>query len=272
MYTPRHRSGLGALLLVALFGLCACGGGSSPQQVPEEEVLPEPTAAEIAQAMIEECLRSSADEFLTLQALFQDLVAGGATGTNPVTFGVPSISSAAIIVPFSADLDGDSVVETTGGAGFLQPSVALLALAGQLVLGTIDAQAFLESLPDGTTMNVTFNTTLAFTTTGDVDVVFTSGPTGSIPSSSSGTITTAQPDCSVTYTWTDVPLAVLASGAGTYPTATVQYTMTTPTQSGDGSIVFDGTSTATIDMTLRPSGESSSFTLDLDSGAVARVP
>jgi hypothetical protein len=238
----------------------------------EDTMLPEQTAAQIAQAMIEDCLRSSADEFLMLQELFQTLVAGGATGTNPVTFGIPSVSSAAITVPFSADLDGNGVIETTGGAGFLQPSLALLTLAGQLVLGTIDAQAFLESLPDGTTMNITFNTALAFTTTGDVDVVFTSGPTGSIPSSTSGTITTAQPDCSVTYTWTDVPLANLAAGPGTYPTASVQFTMQTPTQSADGSLVFDGTNMARIDMTLQPSGESSIFALDLDSGAVTPVP
>lgn len=264
----RSRLGFALLVLTACFGVCACGGGSGPV---DDTSLPGPTAAEIAQGMVEDCLRSSADEFLTLQGLFQELVVGGVGGTTPITFGLPSISSAAISVPYSADLDANGVIETTGGAGFLQPSVALLTLAGQLVLGTIDAQAFMESLPDGTTMNVTFNTTLAFTTTGDVDVVFTSGPTGSIPSSSSGTITTAQPDCSVTYTWMDVPLANLAAGPGVYPTASVQYTMQTPAQLGDGTIVFDGTSTATIDMTLRPSGENTTFTLDLETGAVTPV-
>ena len=272
-----HRSpspGISALLLAALFGLCACGGSSAPAEdmQMDETMQPEPTAAEIAQAMIENCLRSSADEFLELQELFQTLLAGGSTGTNPVTFGVPSISPAAITLPFSADLDGDSTVETTGGVGFLSPSLALLTLAGQLALGTIDAQGFFEALPDGTTMNVTFDTALAFTTTGDLDITFTSGPTGSVPSSSSGTITTFQPDCSVTYIWTDIPLALLAVGPGTYPTATVQYTMQTASQSGDGTVAFDGTNVATIDMTLRPSGESESFTLDLETGAIARVP
>ncbi len=266
-----YRSGLGlaVLVLTACFGVCACGGGSGPV---DEATLSDQAAAEIAQAMIEDCLRSSTEEFLMLQGLFQDLVAGGATGTNPVTFGIPSVSSAAISVPFSADLDGDGVIETTGGAGFLQPSLALLTLAGQLLIGTIDAQAFLESLPDGTTMNVTFNTALAFTTTGDVDVVFTSGPTGSIPSSSSGTITTAQSDCGVTYTWTDVPLADLAAGAGTYPTASVLFAMQTAAQEGDGTIKFDGTNVATIDLTLRPAGNSASFALDLETGAVTPVP
>ncbi len=268
------RLGLSAILLAALFGLCACGGGGSPavEEAQDETMQPEPTAAEIAQAMIEDCLRSSADEFLELQELFQTLLAGGTTGTNPVTFGIPSISPAAITLPFSADLDGDTTVETTGGVGFLSPSLALLTLAGQLALGTIDAQGFFEALPDGTTMNVTFNTALAFTTTGDIDVTFTSGPTGSVPSSSTGTITTSQPDCNVTYTWTDIPLASLAAGPGTYPTATVQYTMQTATQSGDGTVAFDGTNVATIDMTLRPSGESETFTLDLDTGAVTQVP
>lgn len=259
---------LGFVLTSALI-LPACGGGGS-----SGGALPEPplNAQQIVQDILTECVQSSVDDVLALQALIEASIAGGGTGPDATVTGIDLSSLSRPGVTFVADVDGDTVADTTGRVSLLNPPLALLLQLSELAAGGGDPEAVLAALPDGTTVEVDFISTTTLTASG-LATLRLANPTGTqaVPDRTSGAITTNDGACDVLYTWQDQAFEQLLPSAGGYPTGEVNFAVDAPAGDVSGTIEFDGTNVAVVSTTLNPYDAHHTFFLDIETGIVTPI-
>ena len=260
---------LAGLLCSALLlgGMPACGGSSgSPSSGDGGSGGPTRTAQQITQDILNGCAQSSVAELTDLLTVIAQVPGGGVGAPSGRVTGTRLLPAPGI--DWAIDLDADATDDGTGTSSFPNPSPALLALFGQVIGGTITPEAALQQLPDGTVVETTFSITQAFTSTGTVTttIVNPGGGVPATPGNTSGQVTTTQPGCVVTYTWQDIDAATLNPGAGAYPVGV--FNMDVNSDEGDltGVLTMDGSSTGTLVATLQPTGEQSTFLVDLDTG------
>ncbi len=250
---------------VASMLLAACGGGGSGgSPLPD----PPPNAQELVQQALETCVRASLDELLAVQQILEAAASGGqqpdfrTTGVDLSNFSAPGVM-------WAGDLDGDMVDDVTGTSRLGGLSLEqMLALVAALSAPSPDYASIFAGLPSGTAISSDFVATLGpNTSTGDVVLVM-SNPTGqqAVPDATSGTLITSGLVCDVTWSWSDLAIADLATQP--YPIAEFDFDAATAQGHILGTVHMNGTNQATIETVLLPSQFQSDFLLDLDTGLV----
>ena len=269
---PTLCTAFGLALLIAACG----GGGDDPgaETGARSSGGPELEDQQVIEAILNGCARSGTDELL---ALFESLAPFVSGSRLPPGFTVTGFDLRGGTISWSFDVENDGVVDVRGTSGFRTSADAPYIPAGFLTLvpplgDPANLPTVLAGLPDGTILRSTFNMTRGFATTGSADIVFANA-TGrdAVPSMTHGTLTMAQPDCEVVYTWTDVAIPDLNAGTPPLPTATVDVRITAPEGVLLGSATFDGTTTATLDLMLDGTATARSYLLDLETGALTPV-
>lgn len=256
---------LAGAFVLAGFLLPACGGGGAGPGVRPD---PPVNAQQLTEDIVSGCLQSSLDQLLTLRAAIEAGATAGAVPGIRMT-GVDLSNPTQPAVTWAGDLDGDTIDDASGSVrlGGLS-ALQVAALAAQLGAPDADVAAVLSTLPTGTTLrNVFTATTPGLTAEGDVLVRLVNA-TGSqaLPDTTTGSVTTTDAACEVTWSWTQLAVAGLV--AGPYPIASMDVVVDSAMGQLTGVLVMDGTSTAALHTELQPSGAPSDFTLDLDTGVL----
>jgi hypothetical protein len=184
-------------------------------------------------------------------------------GATPPAFDITGIDLLTASVRFSADLEPDGVVDATGSVAFRDaagnPTIPFDPLSPPATV-----EELLQGLPDGTTVVTTFLVPEEPVTVGTISTVFQGGQ----PDTASGTVLVDGVGCDSTFVFEDVPAGPLLAGA--WPVATADLTLAGAEGALDGTVTFDGTSTATIVASIDDS--TFTFLLDLVTGEVTQVP
>lgn len=265
------------LALLAALVLGACGGGG--EDVAGAGGAPDAdsttlTDQERIQAILQGCAASSTDELLALFQVLAPFLDTSSTAAPP-GLTITGVNLLAGTIDWALDVENNGSIDATGTAGFRTaadtPYIPLSLLT--LLTDISGLPAVIAALPDGTILRTSFNMTRGFTATGSADVSFANPDgTSATPSTSTGTVTISQPDCSTRYTWTDVAVPDLSSGTLVYPNTVVAMEITSGQDTVTGTVAFDGTSTATIDTALQGSGTAQQFLFDLETGTLTAVP
>lgn len=252
-------------LAVALFvPLAACSSSSS--ETPETET--DTGEAQLtAQEVVETCV---ADDLVDLTGLL-DLIRN--IGQEGSTLPQPELDLLRLLVDgnvgWSFDLDSDGNDDVTGTVGFTNAdgeATIPFDVTGLLGGETPDLAELLADLPDGTTLNLSFELPNgaslsgdAATNGGNVSVTFQGGEIFEV--SGGGTFVTEA--CSFDFGFDDI--GAFDPATSTFPVATLNFDADIDGRTLGGDIALDGTNVATI--VARPVGAAAeTFLLDLLTG------
>jgi hypothetical protein len=254
------------LVATGLLGAPGCGGGGAAGTL---QPLPPVNAQQLAQDIVGACVQSSLDEVLALRGVLEAGAAGGVTpGFRVIGVDLSNVTSPGLT--WASDLDGDALDDAQGTLSLGGLNVfQIAALVGQLSAPDADVAAILAGLPTGTTLRNVFTASMGdLQAAGDV-VVSLVNPTGTqaLPDRSTGSITTTDALCAVTWSWTNLLLSDLL--AGPYPVATIDLSVDSPMGDLTGVLRLNGTVNAALETYLQPSGVRTDFNLDLDTGELS---
>ncbi|HEX5137801.1 MAG TPA: hypothetical protein VFY93_12565 [Planctomycetota bacterium] len=246
-----------AFLLVLPLAACGGGGGSNPQPAPLT-----------TQQLLEECLAADLADLSTVIATVQGILSSGGTGPQPQFDLVTAVLTG--VLPWTVDLDGDQAKDLSGtvfltdagGAVTIPPAVLSLLGGG----GSLDLNAILALLPDGTHLNLTFvfdDLALVHGASGDGD--FSAEVQGGAVTSVDGGGTFTSAECDFSFDFDGLGPEILEGGG--FGSGTVGFDLGVGTDAVGGSIDLDGTSVATVTAT-RAGGAPETFLVDLTTGAV----
>jgi hypothetical protein len=247
-----------AILLVPLLSACGGGGGGGGP----------PPAQLTTQQMLEQCLAADLADLSTLIATVQGILDAGGTGPQPQFDLVSAVLTG--VLPWTVDVDGDLADDLSGtifltdagGAVTLPPSLVALLGGG----GSLDLDAVLALLPDGTRLNLTFvfdGLALVDGASGDGDL--SAEVTGGAVTSVSGGGTFTSAECGFDFDFDGLGPEILEGGG--FGSGSVGFDLGVGADSVGGSIVLDGTNVATVTAT-RPGSAPETFLVDLATGAV----
>lgn len=244
----------GCGLLVAL--ICACGGGGT---APANGG---PSAAQqLAQEAIESCGATFHGDFAQLLSMVEGLF--DPAETNPQQFTIDGVDTDTASVNWSLDLDGDTMPDLVGGLLFAnemgEPEAA--ADVNLLAAGFDDLDTMVATLPDGTV--VSFGA--AAVQPPITDVTFTFVITGGAVDVVSGLGLFQDVDCLVNVEFADVPFQNVG---GEYPDLTATLDLAAAEGAVQGTITFNGTKEARIEVSLGGEPEVFAFHIDLETGVV----
>jgi len=247
-----------AFLLV--LPLAACGGGGGGNTPPPAQLT--------TQQLLEQCLAADLADLSTLIATVQGLLSAGGTGPQPQFDLVGAVLTG--VLPWTVDLDGDQVNDLSGtvfltdaGGAVTIPPALLTLLGGG---GSLDLNTILALLPDGTHLNLTFvfdDLDLVHGASGDGD--FSAEVTGGAVTSVSGGGTFSSADCDFSFDFDGLGPEILEGGG--FGSGSVGFDLGVGRDAVGGSIVLDGTNTASVTAT-RAGSASETFLVDLTTGAV----
>ncbi len=241
----------------SLLGACS-SNGTAPADTAQ--------SALTAQEVVEQCV---ADDLLDLAGLLE-LIQG--LGSDGAEIPQPELDLLRILVDgtigWSFDLDGDDQNDLSGTIGFKNAAgettipIDITDLIGG---ATPDIAQILADLPDGTTLNLTFEflgnlLAQGAGNGGDLSILFDGGAIVEVDGN--GVFTTDT--CSFTFGFDDIG-AFDAAGGG-FPVATLNFSADVDGQTLGGDIGLDGTSIARI--ITRSDGLPETFLLDLATGAL----
>jgi hypothetical protein len=241
--------------------LAACGGGGGGGGAP-------PAAQLTTQQLLEQCLAADLADLSTIIGTVQGLLNSGGTGPQPQFNLVAAVLTG--VLPWTIDLDGDQVNDLSGtvfltdagGAVTIPPSILTLLGSG----GSLDLNAILALLPDGTHLNLTFvfdNLALVHGASGDGD--FSAEVQGGAVANVSGGGTFTSAECDFSFDFDGLGPEVLEGGG--FGSGSVGFDLGVGTDAIGGSIALDGTDVATVTAT-RAGSAPETFLVNLTTGAV----
>ena len=247
-----HR--LTALLISALLVACGGGGGGSDNNGGNNN-LP-PSASEEAQAILEDCAGDAANALTTLVGIAQ-LGAGGSSSSLTLE------PLAGLAIPFQADLDEDMAPDATGRVLFFDAGGA--PIAPQDPGGDLNnLLAQIAGLPDGARVDIILDPVVSLgINSALISQVIASG----LPTSLSAVVEHQNAECATTLSFAN---ETLLSILGTYPNLDADIDITAGTDELVGTISFNGTATAVIEVTLNGTGPLR-YQLDLDAGTITPI-
>ncbi|MHC5032074.1 MAG: hypothetical protein ACYTGU_14560 [Planctomycetota bacterium] len=211
--------------------------------------------------MLEECGASFYGDFVQLLAIFEGLL--DPSETNSQQFTIDGVDTDLAEVVWSLDLDGDQMPDLFGTLQFAQeegdpePAADVSLLAG----GFDDLDAMLAALPDGTRIN--FGAARAEPP--PMDATFTFVIVGRAADSVSMNANTQDLDCLLNIGFADVPFQDVG---GDYPNLTATLDIATGDGAVEGTVAFNGTSQARIEVSVGSETDVHAFTIDLETGVV----
>jgi hypothetical protein len=243
---PRRLPARLGLAFALLLPACGSGGGGGDDPGQSATPGPTPTASVRTEAILEACALEGVRAFETVAADFDGAIDG--EGTAP-DFRVTGIDLLGAALDWTLDADVDGQVDLAGTVAFLDaggsptwpftPDTVLALLAG-----TADLATLLGTIPDGTTVVVTYATlTSPVPVTGSLEVGFAGGE----PAVVSGEADLAGLDCPTTVSFEDLSAADLLDPA---PSGTFALLVTTDGGTLEGTLTLHGDGTATIDVVL----------------------
>jgi len=239
-----------------------CGGGGGPALVPAELT---------AQELLETCLVGDLQDLSGVLEVVQGFVDTG--GDTPL----PQIDLLSLLtgnINWFYDLDGDQVNDLSGtvflkdSAGAVMSAGAFGGLIGDLLGGeTPDIAAFFAGLPDGTSVNLTFDFAGLQQAgpggSGDFAVTFSGGEISDVGGSGSF----GSDECVLDVDFNDIPLDGLNSEEG-FGSADVGFGLGTGANALGGSVTLDGTNIAVV--TIEETGQT--LYVDLEAGTISETP
>jgi hypothetical protein len=246
-------------LLLALVLVAGCGGGGGGGSS---------TSDLTTQELLQQCLASDLADLSTLIATVQGLLDSDGTGPQPQFDLIGAVLTG--VLPWTVDLDGDQANDLSGSI-FLTDANGDITLPASLIAllgggGTLDLDAILALLPDGTNVNLTFafdEMDLVEGASGDGD--FSVEVEGGAPTGVSGGGTFASGECDFTFDFDGLSPEILEGGG--FGTGSVGFDLGVGRDSVGGTIVLDGTNIARVTAT-RDGGAPETFLVDLTTGAV----
>lgn len=243
----------GALLIPFL--LVACGGGGGSSNNGGGNTIP-PSVSEEAQAILEDCAGEAATALTALIGVAQ-LGAGGASASITLE------PLSGLAIPFQADLDGDMSPDALG-------RVLLFDAGGAPVqpqdpaqdLNTLLAQ--IAALPDGTRVDILLDPVASL---GINSAIISQTMASGLPANLSAVVEHQNAECLTTLSFSN---ETLLSILGTYPNLDADIDIDAGTDELDGTVSFNGTSTAIIEVTLNGTGPLR-YQLDVDSGTITPI-
>ena len=247
-----------AFLFVLVLPACGGGGGSG---TPQAELT--------TQQLLEQCLAADLADLSTLLATIQGMLDSGGTGPQPEFDLVAAILTGKL--PWTLDLDGDQVNDLSGSVFLTDASGGVTLPASLIALlgggGSLDLDAILALLPDGTNVNLTFlfdDLDLVHGASGDGD--FAVEVEGGVPTGVSGGGTFASGECTFDFDFDGLGPEILEGGGG-FGSGSMGFDLGVGADAVGGSIVLDGTNVARVTAT-RAGGAPETFLVDLTTGAV----
>jgi len=247
------------LLLVALSFVAGCGGGSGT--LPGGGNPPDP---QVALQVLQDCGSGDFQQFVTLIDAFAALFGNGALPAYQVT----SVDAGSATVAWTLMLGTDNLIGSLQFQDSQGAPVVPFAVNdfNNLINGFATLPGLLATVADGTQVAIDFNLpSVDSITNGGIIVTMTLGA----PDEATGQVNVQAMDCSTNITFADIDASGLLSGG--IPTgATLDITVTGTGGTVLGTVTFNGTETASLEVTL--DGTPFSFLLNLSTGAVTLAP
>lgn len=246
--------------LAFVFVLAACGGGGGGGTPPPAQLT--------TQQLLEQCLAADLADLSTLIGTVQGLLDADGTGPQPQFDLIGAVLTG--VLPWTVDLDGDSVNDLSGTVFLTDPGGAVTLPASLVTLlgsgGSFDLDTILALLPDGTNLNLTFvfdGLDLVHGASGDGD--FAAEVAGGAVTTVSGGGTFLSGDCDFDFDFDGLGPEILEGGG--FGSGSVGFDLGVGSDAVGGTILLDGTSVASVTAT-RAGGAPETFLVDLATGVV----
>jgi hypothetical protein len=241
-----------ALLLVA----CGGGGGSAPSGGNPND--PGNVQLQAALAILDGCI---ADPISTIGDIIATVGTFPGGAAPPIDIGDPNGNE----IPFSAQA-GAAIPEILGVFSFRDPSdQPIMPFTAQDLQNDINNLiAGIAALPNGTKVSITV---FAIPSLSVESASLTQTMQAGLPTDIGGFFRMVDGTCSVDISFSGETILSLL---GAYPNLTADFALTKDTDALEGSIFFNGTSTAVVEASINGTGPFQ-FELDLDTGVVTPV-
>ena len=248
-------------IVLALALALACGGGGSSPADLTGSAAPQ----SVAQSILEDCALTTVFDYLDIVNAVGGLLDPAATSA-PV-FSLEGIDILKASIDWSLDLDNDGVADLTGTIRFTDAAdnpTLPFDLLQLLTSGFSDLPDLLGTVRDGTRMHLDYTGTGALSSSGGFVVDYTGG----LPSDVSGNGAAQSGSCSGSFSFDTTNLLDLR---GIYPRIDLDLTLQSSGGRIDGTMTLDGTNTARVVVRTNGGTQTSTYLVNLDSGAVTPV-
>jgi len=237
------------------FVLVACGGGGGGGNGGNNNGAPNPLV-QAALELLEDC---AADPIGTFESIIDTVRAFPSSSLPPITIGDPN----GLEIPFNAtpsapvpELIGVFTFEDAGGTQIMPFT------AGDLQGDVQNLVDGIANLPDGTKVTITIFAVPSISLDAGS---LTQTMNGGLATDVEGLFRTTTGSCVVEVSFANETILSLL---GEYPNLTADIMVTRNTDNLDGSVFFNGTSTAVIEVSINGTGPFQ-FEIDLDTGVVS---
>ncbi|MHC4933720.1 MAG: hypothetical protein ACYTGV_16180 [Planctomycetota bacterium] len=249
-------------VLAALILVIGCGG-SSDGTTPSPR---DPALALLAQNLLEGCGSDHLEDLLDILEHFGSLLEDQGPFPQFLITGV-DIGTASIL--WSLDVDNNQQPDIEGSMGFVDsngaPTIPPIDLSGLLAGGFDGFASLLTGLPDGMGIDIQFH---ALVMPPQIDSNMTITFQGGQPDTVDGIATIADDlGCSLGLEFeSEDALPIL----GDFPSGTLRINVSGATGGLDGTVTFNGTSTATVNVAVDGEGNYR-FEINLVTGVVTEI-
>jgi hypothetical protein len=248
-------------VLAALILVIGCGGSSGGTNAPPRD----PVLAQLAQDLLEGCGAGALENLLEILDHLGSLV----ESQGPIPeFTVTGVDIDTATILWMLDIDNDQQPDIEGSMGFVDsagvatvPPIDLTSLQG----GFDGLAALLTGLPDGTGLVIELHAQPPLSPIeGSITIRFDNG----LADTADGNLSVTDDQGCVLIL--EIQSVDALSMLGDFPVGTIQLTLSGALAALDGTITFNGTNTALVDVSVNDEG-SYRFEINLLTGTVTEI-